>query len=405
MSFADFPLDVVLELTKELDLPDALHLAATCSFCAEVLRMPYFWINALTRMDRVNRIPSPCVPETDLTALSLETLREIAIHASKLHRRWSSASPRPVAVHTFDLVGDRVLYLFPIEGKRMVITVSFPRIACWDTDSGQCLGFWNRRDRANDAWSASSPFTTAGMCYIGFVSHLDTRIKFTIVARGGSLSDELRPLSMVIVNAHTIGVVMSRDDPVPDSSRCLLFSRISDGLLRQFTLPIEPSIHSLVGLAVDDDFLIIGQSFTSMGPITSLRSTPSRRLRVQQLDFPPPEPTIEQQGSSLGYHNIELLAGSILSYESPGFVDSFAVGSTGIWVITVDLDNAQELGLLHYVSEPTPHVDFRSLPVSPEIQELLKDEDWEYALDDRLGVLYLMLPGDEKARMTVIYYV
>ncbi|KAJ7610108.1 hypothetical protein FB45DRAFT_1066308 [Roridomyces roridus] len=243
----------------------------------------------------------------------------MAVHACKLHRRWSSSAPRPASVHTFDLVGGRVLELFPIEGKHMVITVSFPRIACWDTNSGQCLGFWDRSDGVSDAWqTVSSPFTTAGMTHIGFVSQSFTRMKFTIVAvdhRNPSTVNVSptfskawrlpagRMTSYVLANAHTIGVVMSHDhpdDPVPHSSRSLVFCRIGDGLLRHFSFSVDTSINSLDGLAVDDDFFMIGQSFTSMSPIISLRSTPSGNFRREKRGFLRlSEPANEQPASPL----------------------------------------------------------------------------------------------------------
>ncbi|KAJ7610110.1 hypothetical protein FB45DRAFT_1038156 [Roridomyces roridus] len=280
MSFADFPLDVVLELTKDLDLPDLLSL------CAEVLSSPYFWISALTRMDRINRIPLPCAPGTDLTGLPLETLREMAVHACKLHRRWSSASPRPASVHAFDMdddvVGDRVLYLFPIEGNTWSSPYQFhgSRAGTPTLDNVSGSGIVKTAP-ATRVCIQLTPLHVRESALMP-LSSSSTRLKFTIVAmdhqtpstvnvspifsKTWKLPPAGRSTSSVIVNAHTIGVVMSRGDPIPDSSRSLVFCRIRDGLLRQFPLPIESSTNSLDGLAVDDDFIIVGPSFTSIGP-------------------------------------------------------------------------------------------------------------------------------------------
>ncbi|KAJ6479891.1 hypothetical protein C8R47DRAFT_1285164 [Mycena vitilis] len=51
MPFIDIPLDVLIEISQELDLLDSLHLIATCTTFAPVLHSRYFWIAALKRLE------------------------------------------------------------------------------------------------------------------------------------------------------------------------------------------------------------------------------------------------------------------------------------------------------------------------------------------------------------------
>ncbi|KAJ7610105.1 hypothetical protein FB45DRAFT_1066306 [Roridomyces roridus] len=470
MSFADFPLDVVLELTKELDLEDALHLAATCSLCAQVLQSPSFWISALTRMDRINRIPLPCVPGTKLAGLSLESLREMAAHAFKLHRRWSSPAPLPESCRTFHMsTALDVSDFHAIEGARMVVTVSLNRIACWGADSGKCLGFCEsdyRLESEINPWrnSVSSPFVSSGMSYIGLASCSNTQVKFTIVrvdhrnpaaVTVSNLFSKawIRPanprLSCVMVNAHTIGAVIEENGGSLASS--LVFCRLRDGLLHQCPFPMNTSTQVIIsdGLAADEDFLVIGHSFLSSGPIFSLSTAPSGELLAHELVLPMAGTPDEPQASSIGacnvrqptygvlnvtkrrtragndlsqssglvarlhfwpaeYRNSRLKLGSIVSFQHPVHTSfgSMVVGSSGTRVIIRGDQNKVELGLVHYISDPTPRVEFRPLPVPGEIQEFLGGARFHYALDDRLGILYAMSDNDgQTPRMAVVSYV
>ncbi|KAJ7610128.1 hypothetical protein FB45DRAFT_1122044 [Roridomyces roridus] len=315
---ATFSLDVVLELTKELDLLDALNLALTCSLCAELLRSPYFWISTLTRMDRINRIPLPCVPGTDLSALPLETLREIAIHAYKLHHRWSSPAPLPVSFRRFEINDEDISDFHPIEGARMVVTVSLNCVACWSADSGECLGFCDRHlDPTTEPCrdSVSSPFVSSGMSYIRLATCSGTQVKFTIVRvdhRNPSAVNVsnlfsmawIRPagrsISCVMVNAQTIGAFMNEDDAEDDGSSA---STLVSAALAMECYALDSRALS-GGLAVDDGFLIIGHSFSSSSPILSLNTTPSGDLWAHRLVQPMAGLPTEQEASSIGFPHV-----------------------------------------------------------------------------------------------------
>ncbi|KAJ7610135.1 hypothetical protein FB45DRAFT_1066325 [Roridomyces roridus] len=130
MSLTDFPLDVLLELTKEFDLPDALNLAATCTLCATVLLSPYLWIASLRRIEQVHNRPLPCAFGTDIVGLPLDALRKIAVHAYKLLKNWHSDAPRVASFRTIELddselydgeVGDggKIWHIIPIYSQHL----------------------------------------------------------------------------------------------------------------------------------------------------------------------------------------------------------------------------------------------------------------------------------------------
>ncbi|KAJ7145523.1 hypothetical protein C8R44DRAFT_57 [Mycena epipterygia] len=129
MALSDIPLDVLMEISGHMDLPDSLQLAATCSTCRTLLCSRYFWIMALNRMEHFHRRPLPSPPGTDITSLPLATLQGLAIHAYKLRKNWASVSPRAVSVRR--LVTEHHLLTFsPIEGSHLFVTLSATRLAC-----------------------------------------------------------------------------------------------------------------------------------------------------------------------------------------------------------------------------------------------------------------------------------
>ncbi|KAJ6537304.1 hypothetical protein DFH09DRAFT_91487 [Mycena vulgaris] len=138
MSFIAIPLDVLLEITRDLDFPDSFHLAATCTTCIPLLLSRSFWIIALNRLEQNHRRPLPCSPGLDISFLPLETLRKMAIHAYKLWRNWSSQSPNPISIHSFT-IDDSLFHCLPIPGTRFIIVISRQRFACCETISGECI--------------------------------------------------------------------------------------------------------------------------------------------------------------------------------------------------------------------------------------------------------------------------
>ncbi|KAJ7627117.1 hypothetical protein FB45DRAFT_58138 [Roridomyces roridus] len=120
-----------------MDLADSLHLAATCTTCAQILLSPSLWIQSLKWMKNLHRRPLPCPVGTDITTLPLEKLRDIAIHAYKLRKNWASESPRPVRIGKFEMGFSRIggpgnINVLCIPGTGLIVTISPNYFACWD---------------------------------------------------------------------------------------------------------------------------------------------------------------------------------------------------------------------------------------------------------------------------------
>jgi hypothetical protein len=127
----------------------------------------YFWIVSLHRLERVHRRPPSCSPGLDILTLPLATLKELAIHAYKLRMNGSSESPSPVSVQTIKME-DSVKDLIPIQGTRLVITISSSRLACWDTVTGECMSTFHHAAEPREI-DGISPFLRPGLCSIGMV--------------------------------------------------------------------------------------------------------------------------------------------------------------------------------------------------------------------------------------------
>lgn len=190
MPFTDFPLDIVLKISKDLDLPDSLHLVSvrfsgwtaddedthdfrqTCSDYRPALLSPSFWLASLHRIEQIHRRPLPCPPGLDIVSLPLPALRDLAIHAYRLRTNWSSDSPRPYSVHSFQM-DQKPTYLLTIEGTRMFIAIYWTpwgtRLECWDTTSNQCVATLEHETMAQCAPTISL-LPILGMCAVGMVS-------------------------------------------------------------------------------------------------------------------------------------------------------------------------------------------------------------------------------------------
>ncbi|KAJ7500548.1 hypothetical protein B0H11DRAFT_784311 [Mycena galericulata] len=303
MPAVDLPLDVLLEITQDLDLPDSLHLAATCNAFRTTLLSPAFWIASLKRIEEIHRRPLPCSPGTDLLSLPLETLRDLAIHAYKLRKNRSSESPSPVSMRSFAIKA-RLLNILSVEGTRMIITVSLECLACWDTVSGECIGTFYR-DTVGPLWVAStSPFLLPGMCSVGMVVPTSERdvelaiicfdyrdllaVKVTkIFSRNWQIPAGPFQFANVIVNEGIIGAILM----VSRLPCRLLFARLEDEDVH--CVPLEPIFNAQdpSGIVVDGDFYITCQSFDPIVNIIHVNTSASPngvkfRIRAETRDVP-----------------------------------------------------------------------------------------------------------------------
>ncbi|KAJ7438005.1 hypothetical protein B0H11DRAFT_2105977 [Mycena galericulata] len=445
MNLKDLPLDILLEITEDLDLPDSLHLISTCTEFKPILHLPHFWIMSLKRIQQIHRRPLPCSPGTDIPALPLDRLRELAIHAYKLRKTWASKTPAPVSFHYFK-IRDEPIAVLPIQGTRMVVTISVDRLTCWDTTSGESLAALNCA--GNQPWIPSAfPFIRPGMCAIGmaYPSVDGMSLRLAIVAidhRNPSVlhvSEVLartwttpRNSSVCCVVATETGIASVI---INDEDTFLLFSRIGDEILHRVPLGLVGDSTSPRCAIVEDGFLITRQCAYSKGSVdiihvraaasaTDTDTFPVHKvtrefffygeqtfglepcntrvplygiLNVTTCYSMPIYPSDDFQNYNLQFwpaeyddHNSTLTVGELYFMEHESHITELGVGSSATCAVTRDYDGV--LGLVQYVSHghPTPHVEFRELDIDGR-------DVTHLALDDGLGVVYLVTreAGDE----------
>ncbi|KAJ6566911.1 hypothetical protein B0H19DRAFT_1374290 [Mycena capillaripes] len=427
MSFVDIPLDLLMEISRELDLPDSLHLIATCTTLTSILHSRYFWIAALDRMEKFHRKPPLCSPGLDILTLPLPTLKELAIHAYKLKKNWSSEAPSPVSVQTIE-IDDSPSRLVAIQGTRLIITVSSSRLACWDTSFAECVGTFTHMAEALGMEAGNSlelyPLLRPESCSIGMVysSPSTNALELAIICfehRNSSAVKVLKvfskiwtppepeqySVSEVIVNESTIAAILvkhcRRDRP-----RCII---LEDDfyVTRQY---FEPSIAEIIhvqtsaiqiqtqtlDLPIHKTTIPVPSSTTSPITSSSLGFCNLRLPTYGVLNITLKAAYADDDGSELflnslhfwpaEHDGLRLAAGSLCFYEHPCHIESVAVGSSATCGIIVDEQKA--LGLVQYLPHQMPEIQFMPLDV-PDLGVPHHWEEGHMELDDRLGVFYL----------------
>ncbi|KAJ7610209.1 hypothetical protein FB45DRAFT_1066375 [Roridomyces roridus] len=417
LNLLDFPFDILLELTKQLDLADSLHLAATCSACAALLQSHSFWIESLHRMENIHRRPIRCEPGTDLTTPPLGVLRQMAVHAYKLRKNWTSDSPLPVTTHSYYIPGESyVSHIFPIEGTHMVLTVFRGGLGCVNTTIGEYLAKCDREP--TDLDHCSRPLYSAGMCSVAFASYHSDRQELTLAvfsvdyrdleavtvsstfSRSWLRPDRLR-IECVIASENTLGVVGSTNGEDP----CLFYCRTAEPqeLLRTALGIQSDSPAAFESVSIGHDFVVFAQA---RGPsaeivhaapthmdstrhdLTPVPMNPSGRLSRIALNLR----HLHTRAPTYGILNVMLRAtedGSahrVLFWPAEYSAAHASMGSSGTSVVIRDTNYTDGVFLLQYIHEPTPHVESRRLPIPPRCTSY--SQEIMFALDDRSGVVY-----------------
>ncbi|KAJ7610188.1 hypothetical protein FB45DRAFT_1066361 [Roridomyces roridus] len=414
LQFSDVPLDILLEIAKELDLSDSRHLAATCSACAALLQSPSFWIESLHRMEKIYRRPIPCTPGTDLTFLPLYKLRDMAVHAYKLRKNWASESPLPVTIRSHYIAGESYSsHILPIEGTHMVLVVFDGSLACLNTTTGEYLAKCHPDATFGQC---SRPFYSAEMCSVGFARYHYDQNELAFAVFNLALPRDN--------HENTLGVVGS----MGGEDRCLFYCRTTEPQeLHRFVLVIQPTSSAnapaaFAGVAVGHDFFVFMQDHGQSAEIIHATPThthttrhdhppvtPNERpaLRARELrhsHMRPPtygilnvvkRPTEDgsahrilfwpaEYSAAHGANDSALTVGPVCSYQHTTTIDCIAVGSSGTCVVIKDPSDA--VFLLQYIRGPTPHVESRRLPIPPKVA--LPWQEIVLAVDDRSGVVY-----------------
>ncbi|KAJ6488343.1 hypothetical protein DFH09DRAFT_1209865 [Mycena vulgaris] len=457
MSFIAIPLDVLLEITRDLDFPDSFHLAATCTTCIPLLLSRSFWIIALNRLEQNHRRPLPCSPGLDISFLPLETLRKMAIHAYKLWRNWSSQSPNPISIHSFT-IDDSLFHCLPIPGTRFIIVISRQRFACWETISGECIASMDHDSEPQ--WTPGlTPHVLPGIWSVGllYASSNGDGLEFTTIR-----CDHRDPLAVKFSKTFskvwtptTTQTPLVSDIALVDGMLAaitithahdevsLLFCRFSDGIIGTVPLGSKSSDSALPRCIVSaDGFYVTRQYFDKGAEIIDIRSSATHPSTIDDFQIEtvlrnvPTSVTGRTADESIGFCNIRipkygvlnvtrkvshhamgeggridaihfwpaertnsrLSVGEFCFYEHPCRLESIAVGSSATCAITMDGEHT--FGLVQYSSQPTPHVKFRRLSI-PGVE--VKSNHSKIALDDGMGILYIVDTGADAYPMTRTY--
>lgn len=114
--------------------------------------------------------PLPAPIGVNVSELTIDALRKLALHAYSLKKNWASKRAVPVRLSTFSL-GEEYHELCVIPGTHVIVSNSHRRLAAWDTQSGACLG--NIEHDIADAShfiGNSPPFHLHGQSFIGISS-------------------------------------------------------------------------------------------------------------------------------------------------------------------------------------------------------------------------------------------
>ncbi|KAJ7017170.1 hypothetical protein C8F04DRAFT_1406160 [Mycena alexandri] len=264
MSLTNTPLDVLIEISRELDLSDSIHLISTCSTFTPILLSRYFWISALDRVEHVHRRPLPCYPGLDITSLPLDALKKMAIYAYTLQKNWTAESPRPVRVESIITMRDYSKEIIPIQGTRLIITSSASRLACWDTTSGECVAAFNHDGITAFSYLPSNyHFLRPGSCSIGIVyqSPPVNALELAVIRFDYGSSSTVTVSKVfskiwtapdaenyrvcdVTVNENTVAVVLA--SLVPEKEGLILLCKLADdGIVHRVASGITPDAGSL----------------------------------------------------------------------------------------------------------------------------------------------------------------
>ncbi|KAJ7145579.1 hypothetical protein C8R44DRAFT_863453 [Mycena epipterygia] len=458
MALNDVPMDILMEIAGQLDLPDSLQLVATCSTCRNLAGEQYFWIMALNRMENLHRRSLPCPPGTDITSLPLATFQEFAIHAYKLRKNWASEFPQAVSVRRL-VTEPNLLKFCPIDGSHLLLTLSATRLACWNSASGECVAAFNHPELAKASWAMiSNPSPAPRECSIGIVypryspeatleiavlqiDHHGPVVTISKVFSKNWTAPDLESLdvSHVAMSEKMIAVVFSTRR-AHSQSDFLLFCGFGDTIIHRIPLGSNENATFFQALIYGDDIYLSRQHFfdpfVELGLIHTSAAPNDLGMVTKKLDIPFSVPRVEEVfligGSNPRHPKYGILDVTMRSsaispdddvrinslhfwpaeipgspsgvinvqplcfYEHPLYIYQLGVGSSGTCAVIVD--DAETLGLVQYTMHPTTHITFRPL----RLHEVEVDHQTETVLDDRLGIVYIQHPTQRD--ITIISY-
>ncbi|KAF7371314.1 F-box domain-containing protein [Mycena sanguinolenta] len=141
MSLAEFPQDLLIELTKQLDIQELLNLLATCRVLCKLQHERSLWLDALIRIKEVDYQPLPLSTAIPLEKLFTNQLQDVARQALRLRKNLQSDKPRHFQLHSFSVrTSPRIKNIFFIPGTHLVVTNTYGSMDCWDITTAQRVG-------------------------------------------------------------------------------------------------------------------------------------------------------------------------------------------------------------------------------------------------------------------------
>ncbi|KAJ6559828.1 hypothetical protein B0H19DRAFT_1289334, partial [Mycena capillaripes] len=394
-----------------------------------LLSLKDFWLKTLDRIQTVHLQPLPCPVGENVLDMPIDALRKLAIHAYSLKRNWSSELALPVSVNTIAL-GAEYREICVIHGTNMVVTNSPEQLACWDTQSGACLGTIDHEGEDDTTnYQQSPPFHLPSQSLIGLstafratwhpAATLDDKTIGLIVTNHYDQLSTLAycnfndavihfvPMGMrlgadpkcALVNGHFyVYGQEQRDDPAIVLRVCVATHEVE-----QITVEIPSSIPAIHGKS-----RLLGHAWLVHS--TSRVTLISQRLIQTLPSFPGPPQDIDSVHFWPASGSAARLEFEALTYYEHYFhITRVAVGINGRYAAVLDMEprgNAgkpkNNLGIVHNAAHPVNHTSFHLLDtagVELNYYTVL------LALDDTLGVVYYTHIGrGEEATLTVLSY-
>ncbi|KAJ7453285.1 hypothetical protein B0H11DRAFT_278065 [Mycena galericulata] len=430
----EIPLDILLDISLQLDLADAIALLSTSQSLRKVMSEKYFWIQTLTRLRREQLHPIAVPLCSDLPTLSLLELQEAGKRTNRLMKNWKTAKPTMESIRKMYV--DAMSDLIVIPGTGLVIVHGPAHIACWDIFTEGCVA---RLVLPPDVSIESATFeehgkvmlgaiATAAPCFHAVVICIDHRVR-TAVTMSEVLShafahprQQFVKRSKVTVERDTVHVVVATKIE-PHQYNLLSVSLTGEQEILENVLPMIPEVQ--IGLTPPRVSIKLSPSgpyflrhmATSVdivhltGSLPRLTHTVTPLVRPVDAVYPrfevPADPMADIVHLTVSQSQIEFWPASHEAGQLVfGPVASFhlylskrtnaVVGTSGLYTLLVCTAPADQLVLLRYIPGASPAARALRMPLTP-----LDMQEGRLALDDHLG---LVLSMREDGQLVILSY-
>ncbi|KAJ7023588.1 hypothetical protein C8F04DRAFT_1193341 [Mycena alexandri] len=368
-SILELPEDILLELAKDLDVADLISLLSTCRVIRKIELQKTLWLDALVRIQEVERQPHPLSNTQNLGTFSPQQLQHTAQQVNRLVKNWSSDNPRPTRIGQLSVEPNHGFFCLP--GTPLIVTHADAggTMSCWDILEGK------------------------------HVAHLELPGLF-VRTKIPCMEEEGRALICAVIgiglSVESVYFFFRGSSVDADGSvqSLPLFPRPSDPDPPQMVTTVIPNRYSVASFKRRMHHM--PSSLSSQEPYACLPRygvfAVTRRLfqwkssPIFVIHFWQGEIASSERGAFLK-------PGEPYHYEQRDNIRLWAVGVSGTYVLllvaaTSSSDGGEYLGLLHFTMSPTPHTTFRKLDIGDAATRL--ESVSRMALDDALGTISLL---------------